>query len=76
MHQTRSFGKTGAGLPIFIHDSLTCCIRQDLNINNHDSEALCIETINNKGKKKFSLALNTNSQLESIINVRHLKEIF
>ena len=51
MHQTRSSGKTGAGLPIFIHDSLTYCIRQDLNINNHDSEALCIETINNKGKK-------------------------
>lgn len=30
-------------------------MRQDLHINNHDIEALCIETINNKGKKFFNL---------------------
>ena len=30
-------------------------MRQDLHINNYDIEALCIETINNKGKKFFNL---------------------
>ena len=50
IHQTRSSGKTGGGLAIFVHNSLTCSIRKDLSTNNEDIESLCIEIINTKSK--------------------------
>ena len=50
IHQTRSSGKTGGGLAIFAHNSLTYSIRKDLSTNNEDIESLCIEIINTKSK--------------------------
>ena len=50
IHQTRSFGKTGAGLAIFVHNSLTYNVRKGLCTNNKEIESLCIEIINAKSK--------------------------
>ena len=50
IHQTRNSGKTGGGLAIFVHNSLTHNIRKDLSTNNEDIEALCIKIINTESK--------------------------
>ena len=50
IQQTRSSGKTGGGLAIFVHNSLTYGVRKDLSTNNEDIESLCIEIINTKSK--------------------------
>ena len=50
IHQTRSSGKTGGGLAIFVHNSLTYSVRKDFSTNNEDIESLCIEIINTKSK--------------------------
>ena len=50
IHQTKNSGKTGGGLAIFVHNSLTHNVRKDLSTNNEDIEALCIEIINTKSK--------------------------
>ena len=57
IHQTRSSGKTGGGLAIFVHNSLTYSIRKDLSTNNEDIESLCIEIINTKSK---NILVNTS----------------
>ena len=50
IHQVRRTGK-GGGIAVFPHESLTFNIRQDLSVNNADTETLCIEIINKKSKK-------------------------
>ena len=57
IHQTRSSGKTGGGLAIFVHNSLTYSARQDLSTNNEDTESLCIEIIITKSK---NILVNTS----------------
>ena len=57
IHQTRSSGKTGGGLAIFVHNSLTYSVRKDLSTNNEDIESLCIEIINAKSK---NILVNTS----------------
>ena len=42
IHQARSSGKTGGGLAIFVHNSLTYSVRKDLSTNNEDIESLYI----------------------------------
>ena len=50
IHQTRSSGKIGGSLAIFVYHSLTYRVRKNLSTNNEDIEALCIEIINPKSK--------------------------
>ena len=50
IHQVRRTGK-GGGIAVFIHESLTFNVIHDLNVNNADIEALCVEIINKKSKK-------------------------
>ena len=57
IHQTRSSGKPGGGLAIFVHNSLTYSVRKDLSTNNEDIESFCIETINTKSK---NILINTS----------------
>ena len=54
IHQTRSSGKTGGGLAIFVHNNMTYSARKDLSTNSEDIEALCIEIINAKKEKHTS----------------------
>ena len=55
IHQTRSSGKTGGGLAIFVHTSYS--VGKDLSTNNADIEALCTEIINTKSK---NILVNTS----------------
>ena len=48
IQQTRCSCKTGDGLAIFVHNSLTYSVRKDLRTNNEDIEVLFIEVINTK----------------------------
>ena len=57
IHQTRSSGKTGGGLAIFVHNSLTYSVTKDLSTNNEDIEALYIEIIRIKSK---NILVNTS----------------
>ena len=50
IHQVGRTGK-GGGIAVFPHESLTFNIRQDLSVNNADTETLCIEIINKESKK-------------------------
>ena len=50
IHQVRRTGK-GGGTAVFIQESLTFNVVHDLNVNNADIEALCVEIINKKSKK-------------------------
>ena len=50
VHQVRKTGK-GGGIAKFLHKSLTFNIRNKLNVNNADIEALCIEIIDEKSRK-------------------------
>ena len=54
IRQTRSSGKTGCSLAIYIHDTLKYTIRRDLSISNNDIEALYVGSINRKGKSIFN----------------------
>lgn len=56
IRQTRSSGKTGFSLAIYIHDTLKYTIRRDLSISNNDIGALYVESINRKGKSIFNSA--------------------
>ena len=47
IHQVRRTGK-GGGIAVFLHESLTFTVRQDLSVKNADIEALCVEIINEK----------------------------
>ena len=49
----RKNGKTGGGITIFIHKELIYNIRHDLSVNDEDTEALCLEIINQKSKNLF-----------------------
>ena len=49
IHQVRKTGK-GGGIAVFLHESLTFNIRNDLSVNNSDIEALYPEIINKKSK--------------------------
>ena len=51
--QVRKNGKTCSGITIFIHNELIYTIRHDLSVNNEDTEALCLEIINQKLKNIF-----------------------
>ena len=53
IHQGKKNGKTGGGTTIFIHMELIYNIRHDLSLNDEDSEALCLEIINQKSKNIF-----------------------
>lgn len=56
IHQTRSPGKTGGSLAIFVLHVMTHSVRKGLSINTEDIEALSIEIINAKNK---SILVNT-----------------
>ena len=49
IHQVRRTRK-GAGIVVFLHESLTFNNRCDLSISNADIQALCVEIINKKSK--------------------------
>ena len=53
IHQFRENGKTGGGITIFIHKEFIYNIGHDLSVNDEDTEALCLEIINQKSKKYF-----------------------
>ena len=55
IRQVRRTGR-GGGIAVFLHESLTFNIRQDLSVNNADIEALCVEIINKKSK---NILINT-----------------
>ena len=57
IHQSRKNGKTGGGITIFIHKELIYNIRHDLSVNHEDTEALCLEIINQKSKNIFINAI-------------------
>ena len=57
IHQTRSSRKTGGGLAVFVHDTLTYSLKKELCINNEDIEAICIEISNSKSK---NILVNTS----------------
>ena len=57
IYQTRSSCKTGGGLAIFFHNSMTYSVTKDLSANSEDIEALCIEIINIKSK---NIPVNTS----------------
>ena len=57
IHQTRSSGKTGGVLAIFVHNSLTYSVTKDLSTNNEDIEALYTEIIRTKSK---NILVNTS----------------
>ena len=63
IHQVRKNGKTGSGVTIFIHKDLINNIRYDLGVNDEDTEALCLEIIN-QISKIFLLILFTDIPLE------------
>ena len=42
--QTTSSGKTGVGLAIFVHNSMTYSVRKNRSTNSEDIEALYIES--------------------------------
>lgn len=56
IQQTRSFGKTGGSLAIFVYDSLTHSVRKELSTNSEDIEALFVKIINAEIK---SILVNT-----------------
>ena len=43
---TRSSGKTSDGLALFVHNSMKYIVRKDVNTNNEDIQAVCLEIIN------------------------------
>ena len=53
IHQGRKNGKTGGGITIFIPKKLIYNIRHDLSVNHEDTEALCLDIINQKSKNIF-----------------------
>ena len=53
IHQGRENGKTGSRITIFIHKELIYNIRHDISVNDEDTEALCLEIINQKPKNIF-----------------------
>ena len=55
--QDRKNGKTGGGITVFIHKELIYNIRHDLSVNHEDTEALCLEIINQKSKNIFINAI-------------------
>ena len=63
IHQLRKNVKTGGGITLFIHKKLIFKIRHDLSVNDEDTEALCLEIINQKSKNIF-ITLFTDSHLE------------
>ena len=52
IHQVRGTVKGGC-IAVFLHESLTFNVRQDLSVNNTDIEALCVEIINKNSKNIF-----------------------
>ena len=57
IHQVRKNGKTGGGTTVFIHKELIYNIRHDLSVNDEDTEALCLEIINQKSKNILQTAV-------------------
>ena len=53
IHQVRKSGKTGGGITMFIHKELIYNISHDLSVNDEDTEALCLDIINQKSKNVF-----------------------
>ena len=64
IHQVRKSSKTGGGITIFLHKDFIYNIRDDLSVNNDDTEALSLEIIN-QNQKIFLLTLFTDNHLET-----------
>ena len=60
IRQTRSSGKTGCSLAIYIHDTLKYTIRRDLSISNTILKHFTLEVLTGK-VKAFLIAANTCS---------------
>ena len=69
-HQVRRNGKSG-GIPVFLHESLTFIIRQDLSVSNADIEALYVKIVI-KSQKIFLLTLSIVHQQEISMNLKHI----